>query len=455
MSGLTTLYLNSFKLENIADPQKFWKSMAAAPNFPTYKWWETDDKTKRLYTELLAEKLSSPRKGSSSLLNRKPSNGKDIGSRLTSSPKHTTTSVNTKSTKKDIDRNKEEKGENDNKYGKYTFETITIDTLAKYDYIKSPQKRAAPMLPLSFFEQSVKAATKTSGTNENNERKEGVSDVTQLSNGHFLISQKLSSAKNELQESNSTIGEKQTNFKEDGMKKDKPSRTMKLEELPEHTSSESSESSADEAAIGGASRLPKQENKSQMLSTDDKEASETKQVDKSIKPFKIEELSTKFQLLSEEVAQLEFKMFEFADDIQKLKQNFGFTDAATEERKEGKAKETMEKKNECGVTHQRSLSFADKFNSKAMLMKQQASPSKMLAAKAGKFMPGKFTLEYTSKEDAMAALKKNETLNETVSKIKEQELSEDDIQEILRCAKDKYIDKPNYLEQLGYSRKND
>ncbi|PFX26466.1 hypothetical protein AWC38_SpisGene8838, partial [Stylophora pistillata] len=62
--------------------------MAAAPSFPTYKWRETDDKTKRLYTELLAEKLSSPRKSGSTNLGRKPSNGKDTKSRLTSSPKH-------------------------------------------------------------------------------------------------------------------------------------------------------------------------------------------------------------------------------------------------------------------------------------------------------------------------------------------------------------------------------
>lgn len=79
----------------------------------------------------------------------------------------------------------------------------------------------------------------------------------------------------------------------------------------------------------------------------------------------------------------------------------------------------------------------------------------MLATKPGKPFSGKSTPEGTSKEEAMAELKKNKALNEIVCKIKEQELSEDDIQEILRCAKDKYIDKPNYLEEIGYGREND
>ncbi|KAL9979319.1 hypothetical protein ACROYT_G016967 [Oculina patagonica] len=132
--------------------------MAAAPSFPTYKWWETDDKTKRLYTELLAEKLSSPRKTGASTLSRKPSNGKDARARLTSSPKRDTITVSVNSEEQGPSKTtcKQDKGETEDKCGKYTFETITIDTLAKYEYIKSPRKRAAMTVPVSFFESTEK-----------------------------------------------------------------------------------------------------------------------------------------------------------------------------------------------------------------------------------------------------------------------------------------------------------
>ena len=424
--------------------------MAAAPNYPTYKWWETDDKTKRLYTELLAEKLSSPRKTSSSSLSRKPSNGKDIGARFTSSPKRNLdsdadSSKVTESSRTAVVKNKEEEEDEEKKFGKYTFETITIDTLAKYDYIKSPQKRAALTVPISFFEQTCKPII-TTGDN-----KEDVEKAGKTTKGQFLTHQKVSSAKKEFQISNSNAGEK-----ESSVKRDKAARAMKLEEIPEYsTSSETNESSADETVVR-VKAIPKNEekgNKTHMSATKSNEEQNTKQANKDYQPLKIEELSNKFQLLSEEVAQLEFKMFEFSDDIQKLKQNMGFKSVDPKDKNEEKS-HGVEKKNEYAMTHQKSLTFAEKFNNKAMLMKQQASPSKMLAAKPGKFFPGKLPQKGTTKEEAMAELKKNETLNEIVSKIKEQELSEDEIQEILRCAKDKYVDRPNYLEEMGYGREN-
>ncbi|XP_068724384.1 transcription initiation factor TFIID subunit 3-like [Montipora capricornis] len=229
---------------------------------------------------------------------------------------------------------------------------------------------------------------------------------------------------------------------------------MKLEEIPEYTSS-SSENSADETVVRvKTTTYRKEENKAQSPEKDSKEVSKNKQPNKNNQPLKIEELSSKFQLLSEEVAQLEFKMFEFSDDIQRLKQSMGFKSGDVEDKTADRSPGT-EEKNEFRVTRQKSFTFADRFNHKAMLMKKQASPSKMLATKPGKPFPGKSTPEGTSKEEAMAELKKNEALNEIVCKIKEQELSEDDIQEILRCAKDKYIHKPNYLEEIGYGREND
>ena len=242
--------------------------MAAAPSFPTYKWWETDDKTKRLYTELLAEKLSSPRKSGATTLSRKPSNGKDARSQLTSSPKHDMPKVNFSCDERNSRKSKEEKGEGEDKSGKYTFETITIDTLAKYEYIKSPRKRAASTVPVSFFESAESSDSKginkavTSGYKDNKEvgdkllptkvssedSKEG--KTASFSNGHFLISQKFTSTKNdhELQGLKKDGDVKDDSRKGALMKKEKPSRA-KLAEIPEYTSSESSESSADETVL--------------------------------------------------------------------------------------------------------------------------------------------------------------------------------------------------------------
>ena len=441
--------------------------MATGTSFPTYKWWETDDKTKRLYTELLAEKLSSPRKTGTSTLSRKPSNGKDVRARLTSSPKRDASTVNVNSDERVSSKNKQEKGDTDDKCGKYTFETITIDTLAKYEYIKSPRKRGATTVPVSFFESTEKADCKdvdktmtTGGYKDNKELLDkllppkvsrDVKDESTPPNGHFLFPQKLSSAKNEFQGLKNEADEKEIHTKGAVMKKEKPSRA-KLAEIPEYTSSESSESSADETVLLGMGSIKK---KPQTL-LKSKEASDNKHTGEADKPLKIEELSTKFQFLSEEVAQLEFKMFEFTDDIKKLKQAMGFKDDKTEDRKKETADikvSSVEKTTGFGITRQKS--FTDKFNSKAMLMKQQASPSKMLAAKPGGFLAAKLSLESTSKEAAVEELKKNGALNEIINKIKEKEFSEDEIQEILRCAKDKYVDKPNYLQELGYGQKND
>lgn len=387
--------------------------MAKAPSFPTYKWWETDDKTKRLYTELLAEKLSSPRKTSSSSLSRKPSNGKDIGARFTSSPKRNLdsdahSSKVTESSRTAEVKNKEEEEDEEKKFGKYTFETITIDTLAKYDYIKSPKKRAAPTVPMSFFEQTCKPVITTGDNKEDVEKAMGKTTKCQ-----FLMQQKVGSAKKEFQQSKSNGAEK-----ESSVKRDRAERATKLEEIPEYsTSSESNESSTDETVVSVKTIPKKEENKAQTSLTKSKEEQNTKQANKDNQPLKIEELSNKFQLLSEEVAQLEFKMFEFSDDIQKLKQNMGFKSVDPKDKNE-EASDGVEKKNEYGMNHQqKSLTFAEKFNNKAMLMKQQASPSKMLAAKPGKFFAGKLPQKDTTKEEAITELRKNKTLNEIVSKM--------------------------------------
>ena len=444
--------------------------MAAGPSFPTYKWWETDDKTKRLYTELLAEKLSSPRKTGTSTLSRKPSNGKDVKTQLTSSPKRDTSKVIANPEEGGSRKSKSDKRETEDNYGKYTFETITMDTLAKYEYIKSPRKRAATTIPVSFFESTEKAdctdvhVTAKGGYKDNKERidkflpplnetKEGTTAAS--SNGHYLISQKLSSAKNDLQGLKTMPDEKETNKKVAAVKK---ASRAKLAEIPEYTSSESSESSADETALLGMGSSMK---KSQTLpKPKDDTDNKCTQSDNTDKPLKIEELTTKYQFLSDEVAQLEFKMFEFSDDIKKLKQAMGFkTEVKREDSKmektDTKGNKSEVKTNDYGITRQKSFTYADKFNSKAMLMKQQASPSKMLAVKPGGLLAAKISMECNGKEDAMAELKKNGALSEIINKIKEQEFSEDEIQEILRCAKDKYVDKPNYLQELGYGRKND
>lgn len=130
-------------------------------NYLIYKWWEIDDKIKRLYIELLVEKFFSFRK---ILGSRKVLNGKDIGVRQILFFKY--------SFELDIYifdvidmyvyvegvlvKNNKEKQDEDNKFGKYIFEIIIIDIFVKYDYIKSLKKRVVFTVLISFFEQSNK-----------------------------------------------------------------------------------------------------------------------------------------------------------------------------------------------------------------------------------------------------------------------------------------------------------
>ena len=433
----------------------------ATPSYPTYKWWETDDKTKRLYTELLAEKLASPRKPGSSLC-RKPSNGKDVGARCTSSPKHEVSAE-----VQSLEETSTDKAQQGNeKHGRYTFETITIDTLAKYDYIKSPRKRvAAPAT--SLLDLNDPAADNGGNENANQIRDRLLASsvssdskdipnygMSTSSNGHYLISQKLNTTRNDkkgLKKEQDKTKSKEARIAE---KLDKPSRA-KLEEIPEYTSSESSESSADETTPNEKDKM--EEVKKFLTHEKPNKETDNKKIGKNDEPLKIGELMTKFQSLCEVVEQLEFKMYEFSDDVQKLKEAMGVKDAVMETNTV-KRKETvepiLEQKKDRGISRQPSLTFSDKFNSKALMMRQQSSPRKLLA-KPRAFFQAKLPLEAVSKEAAMVELKKNEALNEIAGKIKEQEFSEEEILEILKCAKAKYIDKPNYLEEMGYTRKND
>lgn len=46
--------------------------------------------------------------------------------------------------------------------------------------------------------------------------------------------------------------------------------------------------------------------------------------------------------------------------------------------------------------------------------------------------------------------KKTKVLEEELRKINEKDLTDDEIQDVLRNAKAKYIDRPNYLEDIGF-----
>ncbi|EDO29613.1 predicted protein [Nematostella vectensis] len=174
--------------------------MTSSPAKANYKWWETDDKTKRLYTELIAEKLSksSPKK-TKPTLTRSLS---DVNFRARSSH------INREKLNPTSDPEIPSSSPNDNHFPgspgeqpfsprnyqtaagsgnlgaallspakKYTFETITMDTLAKYEYIKSPKKvRSVPCSPASSrlaspSSSSSPLASSSSSEGENEEEK--------------------------------------------------------------------------------------------------------------------------------------------------------------------------------------------------------------------------------------------------------------------------------------------
>lgn len=403
---------------------------------PSYKWWETDGKTKRLYTELLAEKLSSPRK-SAGTLNCKGSNSSEVKNTIKSAAQDTTSGGCKPKDTASLGSSKINQVEQSDK--KYMFETITMDTLAKYDYIKSPKKATeGPSSPLDTkykTQAEVRAKLLTlSPAKQTETTNKGVK------NGHFLLTKKLSmptDTESSAYESKLKTGSmtKLASVKE---------RTPSVkQQAPEYKSSDSRHTSADRAGHSNGEKENKVSFQCSKITS-----SENKSIGLAHKEIgDINELTKKYQVLCDEVEQIELKLFEFSDEIHKITVGMGMKDTKAEGSNKEKSGKEMDN---AGIREHRHrfTSFRDKYTlGKALATDPQNSTSKSFKSSPYRGI-------------ALAEIKSKEQLDAEIHKIKERELSEEDIQEILRCAKAKYIDNPNYLKDLGYelkpeARKND
>ena len=169
-------------------------------------------------------------------------------------------------------------------------------------------------------------------------------------------------------------------------------------------------------------------------------------VDEVEEQIDINQIAKRFQALCEEVEQLEFKMFEFSDDIHKLKIGIGLKD-------DGKESENLNALAKHSYKHAFTLAagkdlLSERATARALLLKQYSSPSKSPRS-ISKLLQD----TGVDKEMAEADAKRSQALEEELRKINEKDLTEDEIQEVLRSAKSKYIDRPNYLEDIGFNFK--
>lgn len=455
---------------------------------PIYKWWETDDKTKRVYTEVLVEKLTKPNSKKTENPSDKKKSCRQTDKRELVCPPRLTVPPNSPT---DLESQNGSSLENsattpERKSKKYQFETITMETLAKYDYIKSPKKQsntANAKNETNIDDHSEKSVIDQEWEKQLAKSNSGrATDKNQKSYYEELIDSMKTSQK-PPQISNSNTKQKY-NYKEKSSESDTKSNTKdddqpfsirkpnltqsKLAEIPEYDSSDVQETSTEEddsTSDGASSQRDKLKNSSGVYERkeapgtkiQDKLKSTNNNVDMSILRGDelLKFLSDKYVSLCERVEMLEFKLFEFCDDIYKLKKAVG---VKTKEEGEKPTDDTTIPEQQIQLSSPRhsrpyykhALTLAanrdlltNRYQSKSLLLKQQSSPSKV------------------GKSDVItmqAVTNQNSTLAKDLSnKDKdEKEFTEDEIQEILRSSKVKYIDKKNYLEELGYSvREND
>ncbi|XP_031565144.1 uncharacterized protein LOC116300413 [Actinia tenebrosa] len=560
--------------------------MTSSPSKSGYKWWEGDDKTKRLYTELLAEKIArSPKKTlkTNSTLTRSVSSCSDLRSRIQalehqgssppSSPIKRSASIRSLSSLEESDSSHNGTGK------KYTFETVTIDTLAKHEYIKSPKKKpfgskessssssssSSPSPPTSgsdeeyekkrfsmrkTYDMKEKVPRATSGfhgdqkngfqgdekknpwawsskestvTGNNPDRwslsfsDKGKgpatptkscfspktsprlssidSDLWMKPNPMFMLM--TSSQKPELKSFGCPDNSKAiatTSTQSDVTKERFLKSKSKLDEVPEYKSSSSEYDVADGASSDGGSGdraknssitfktqgFNSQKYNFQSSSSNDEDSGrndketgfmksvkkreiqagdDSKKVQENARvkfnhvdevegQIDINQITKKFQALCEEVEQLEFKMFEFSDDIRKLKIGIGLKDDSTNS--ENQVSEIKHHYKHAFTLAAGKDLLSERATARALLMKQYSSPSKSPRSISK-------LLQDTGidKEMAEADARRSQVLEEELRKINEKDLTEDEIQEVLRSAKAKYIDRSNYLEDIGFSIKKD
>ncbi|KAK3739724.1 hypothetical protein QZH41_005049 [Actinostola sp. cb2023] len=544
--------------------------MKGSPSKTGYKWWETDDKTKRLYTELLAEKIAkSPKK---STLTRSASSCSDLRSRLEAlEGKGTppTSPVKRASSIRSLTSPEETNTVVQHSPRKYTFETVTMDTLAKYEYIKSPKKKPlgtkepSSSSSLSSLSLSSSPVPSTSGSDEEYEKKgfawktyevnrspgtssrEDGSERNEIKPWKFRDNDKnareqerwsftskgktnedkapttptrgslppkatpkesdkwtpnpmfmlmTSSSKPELKSFGGKTNNEGTGSPTLSTRKERISKvSSKLDEVPEYGSSSSGDNMDDcgdrssgnrvmertfahgreeKSSYSNPRNLTKTTSKATMgvvpKSTQDtntkaKETTRDFKVSKYHKPtddqqvndktsqqnpteeeLDVNQITKKFQALCEEVEQLEFKMFEFSNDIHKLKLSIGIKD------KDGVEKELESPK------HHYSYAFtlaagkdllSDRVTARALLMRQYSSPTKSPRNIAKLLRDTGLDKEMTEADAC-----KTKALEEELRKINVKDLTDDEIQHILRNAKAKYIENPNYLENTAFGR---
>lgn len=439
--------------------------MTSSPSKSSYKWWETDDKTKRLYTELLAEKIAKSPKKSASKLTRSASSCTDLRSRLEAlegkgnpqgSPVKRASSIRSLTSLDEI-------GSTPQSPRKYTFETVTMDTLEKYEYIKSPKKKSLSSSPSSTSLSSLSSSSPapSSGSDEEYDKKVSSwrtsssssreSDRSDSKPWMFKGNDKntkeqerwsylTKGGNNERDKTPTTptkggLASKSTSKESDKWKPNpmfmlmtssskpefksfggktydatgspirKKISASKLSEVPEYGSLSSSEDSSDSGRATGRSYTRAREETQSKPTTSyqrndliglkearknndntaaAKEAMDlpnnTKQATKNLSSsgdedeLDINQITKKFQALCETVEQLEFKMFEFSNDIQKLKHSIGI-----KEKDDGNLIEIGSPKHH--FRHGFTLAagkdlLAERATARALLMRQYSSPSK-------------------------------------------------------------------------------
>ena len=464
---------------------------------PTYKWWETDDKTKRVYTEVLVEKLTkaSPKKTEKSPIKEKLHHGDNMKEQLC--PPRLTAPPNspTKVTSQDGSHLEKSSSLPDRKGKKYQFETITMETLAKYDYIKSPKKQrnlasnkndmtkstltvdSSKEKTLIDQEWEKKLATSNSRTNTGKNQKSYYDDQAhspRTPRKTLKLSDSYSPNKYNKHEAMKSSVECNGKAERSPFSSSKPNLTRsKLEEIPEDDSSDVQEMSTEDSDGSSDSATSHRGRFKHNLESTRKEETHTKtqeprkstssKNDVDLSFLRGEELlktlSDKYVSLTEKVELLEFRLLEYTDDIYKLKHAVGIKTKEDEDEKLKDEKSSPNHKVQLGSPRhgrpnfKHSISFAaskdmltNKYAAKSLMLKQQLSP-----LKAGKSPSRAMTL--ASVKENISTLRVDPSNNKSTE---EKDLTEDEIQEILRSAKAKYIDKSNYLEELGYSiREND
>lgn len=462
--------------------------MTSSPSKPSYKWWESDDKTKRLYTELLAEKIAKSPKKSASTLMKSASSCSDLRSRLEAlegkgtppgSPVKRSSSIRSLTSSDKINSAQQSPK-------KYTFETVTMDTLAKYEYIKSPKKKALGSMssPLSssastsslsslsspspgppssgsdeeydkkisswrMYERKSSSSSSSSvssreddsidskpwmfkGNDKNSKEQERWGYLTKGSNNE-RCKQPTTPSKGGLSSKSTTDSDKwkpnsmfmlmtsssKPELKSFGAKAydtgtplRKERSVSKLSEVPEYSSSSSDDSSDSGRATTRSFTRAKDEvqnksstsyqrndlisfketrkdnNKNSNTNNDAlderREFRSMNTTNEDTKPkastgdedeeLDIAQITKKFHALCETVEQLEFKMFEFSNDIQKLKHSMGMKDKDRDNHVEINSPKHH-------FRHSFTLSagkdlLSERSTARALLMRQYASPSK-------------------------------------------------------------------------------